>query len=379
MRKSGKFILGIAVILIGAAVYSPAHAQSSEPTRTRIQDLDLNTLDPAKPEDWKRLTILSRSEDVPREQRLAFARHQLQKERPTVPYTEIGAHEKMRAEKMLLEQAIGVLARLDDVDSIPLLEQKLVQWEQEAQKPPHEQSQVVPNLRIVRAALARLKAVREVPQVRTSDDLIQRLQRMLVHIEHKGTIQSWLSELEKEVSYNWRMSHPDLGINELILRHYGRMVLQAAWSGVDVLPACEIIQFNPNPEGIAKQQWETYVELAKIPRERIAQWIVDDAVKWNALRVREECLSQVLLDLGTPVIPLIQEKLSWAWRNRDQIEGTGMGLVALTEVLVTLAGEQALPFLEPFTQDKNEWVRHYACRAKEYIQQGKVFVFAPYF
>jgi hypothetical protein len=76
---------------------------------------------------------------------------------------------------------------------------------------------------------------------------------------------------------------------------------------------------------------------------------------------------------------VIQEKLSWAWRNRDQIEGTGMGLVALTEVLVTLAGEQVLPFLEPFTQDKNEWVRHYACRAKEYIQQGKVFVFAPYF
>jgi hypothetical protein len=79
------------------------------------------------------------------------------------------------------------------------------------------------------------------------------------------------------------------------------------------------------------------------------------------------------------LVPVIQEKLSWAWRNRDQIEGTGMGLVALTEVLVTLAGEQALPFLEPFTQDKNEWVRHYACRAKEYIQQGKVFVFAPYF
>ena len=76
---------------------------------------------------------------------------------------------------------------------------------------------------------------------------------------------------------------------------------------------------------------------------------------------------------------MIQEKLSWAWRNRDQIEGTGMGLVALTEVLVTLVGEQALPFLEPFTQDKNEWVRHYTCCAKEYIQQGKVFVFAPYF
>jgi HEAT repeat protein len=56
-----------------------------------------------------------------------------------------------------------------------------------------------------------------------------------------------------------------------------------------------------------------------------------------------------------------------------------MGLVALLEVLVTLGGEQALPLIEPFTQDENKWVRHYACRAKEYIQQGKVFLFAPYF
>jgi len=69
----------------------------------------------------------------------------------------------------------------------------------------------------------------------------------------------------------------------------------------------------------------------------------------------------------------------WAARHRDQIKGTGMGLVALLEVLVTLGGEQALPLIEPFTRDENQWVRHYACRAKEYIQQGKVFRFAPYF
>jgi hypothetical protein len=202
---------------------------------------------------------------------------------------------------------------------------------------------------------------------------------MLVHIGYKGSVQAWLSELEKEVSHNWRMSHPDLGINELVLRHYGRMVLQAGWSGVNVAPACEIIQFNPKPEGIIKELWATYVELAQKPRQQVIQWIVNDAMKWDALRVREECLSQVPLDLGASVVPIIQEKLSWALRNRDQIEGSGIGLVALLEVLVTLGGEQALPVIEPFTRDENHWVRHYACRAKEYIQQGKVFVFAPYF
>ncbi len=56
-----------------------------------------------------------------------------------------------------------------------------------------------------------------------------------------------------------------------------------------------------------------------------------------------------------------------------------MEFTALMEVLVTLAGEQALPFIEPYTQDSDEWVRRYACRAKEYIQQGKAFAFAPYF
>jgi len=52
-----------------------------------------------------------------------------------------------------------------------------------------------------------------------------------------------------------------------------------------------------------------------------------------------------------------------------------MGLVALMEVLVTIGGPQALPLIEPFVNDEDKWVRYYACRAKEYIQQGKVFDF----
>jgi hypothetical protein len=379
MRTIRLITLGLITSMLWVLARPLVHSQQSVSLPSRIQSFDLDRLDPTKSEDWVKILLVLRSEEIPREQRLTFARRQLREEyKLTVPAEEEHI-DLLHCYGMLIEESISTIARLDDIDSIPLLEQKLVLWEQEAQKPPHERKLPIPNLKVARAALARLKAVQEIPHIRTADDLVQRLQRMLVHIGHEGTVQAWLSDLEKEVSYNWRMSHPGLGINELVLRHYGRMVLQAGWNGVNVAPACEIIRFNPKPEGIIKELWATYVELAQKPRQQVAQWIVDDAMKWDALRVREECLSQVLLNLGTSVVPIIQEKLSWALRNRDQIEGSGIGLAALVEVLVTLAGEKSLPFLDPFTQDKNEWVRHYACRAKEYIQQGKVFLFAPYF
>ncbi len=379
MRTINLIAISWLVAVVGTMIVSGAQPQENASALPHIQRIDINKLAPANPNDWVKLLVALRSQDVPQEQRLAFARRQVETVYAVSIHTDPDKPNLSHAYGILLEDSIGTLARLEDVNSIPLLERRLAEWEKESQKSPHERTQVVPDLRIVRAALARLKAVRDVPQVRTAGDLVRRLERMLVYIGYEGSIQSWLTELEKEVSINSRRIPSGLGIHELVLRHYGRMLLQAAWNGVDVKPAYEIIRFNPNPEGVAKQQWATYVELAQKPREQVAQWIVDDAMRWKVLSIREECLSQVLMDFGASVVPIIQEKLQWAFRNRDKIEGTGMGLTALMEVLVTLAGEQALPFIEPYTQDSDEWVRRYACRAKEYIQQGKAFAFAPYF
>ncbi|MCX7687493.1 MAG: hypothetical protein N2045_05920 [Fimbriimonadales bacterium] len=371
----------VLMAITGAIAIQIAQPQNTAPQNTapssssQTRYLDIDRLDPSKREDQIRIRLMLRTADIPREQRIELARRYVRGEyafarqvKPDDPDAIIYAQ--------LLESAIGTLARLEDVDSIPLLEEKLAQWKSEAN---WERKQIVPDLRIVRAALAYLKAVRDIREVKTADDIVQRLRRMLHYIGFNGSIRDWLRELEKEISHNWRMSHPDVGVHELVLRYYGRMILKASWNGVKVDKACEIIQFSPEPEGISKELWATYVELSKIPPDQVANWIVGDAMNWQTLRVREECLSQLLLDMGAQMIPLVEQKITWALRHRDEITGTGMGLVALMEVLVTLAGKQALPLIEPFTQDKDEWVRHYACQAKEYIEQGKVFFFAPYF
>jgi len=237
----------------------------------------------------------------------------------------------------------------------------------------------LPDMDVVRVALARLKAVRDIPEVKTSQDLIERLKRKLHHVGFQGSIEEWLQALSKELEVTYNAADMGIGIHEKILLSYFSMLMEAGWKGVDIDAAAKVIHLDWKQYPNLHKKFESLIQLAKVPRAEVGRWIVEDALRWQVLSGAEAIKAQVLLDLGTSVVPIIQEKLSWALRNRDQIEGTGIGLAALAEVLVTLVGERALPFIEPFTQDKNEWVRHYACRAKEYIQQGKVFAFAPYF
>jgi len=151
--------LGLVTGMIGTLAHPLVHAQQSVSLPSRIQRFDLDKLDPTKSEDWVKILLVLRSEEIPRERRLTFARSQLQGEYKSVMHAETEERNLLPYYRMLLEECIGTMARLDNVDSIPLLEQKLVRWGQEAQKPSHEQTLIIPNLKIVRAALARLKAV----------------------------------------------------------------------------------------------------------------------------------------------------------------------------------------------------------------------------
>ena len=290
------------------------------------------------------------------------------------------------------------LAHLNDVDSIPLIEAKLKEWEatrEQSRRSPITKSFILPDLGRVKAAWARLKAVRDIPQVKTADDLIHRLKRMLTYIGFDGSIQEWLKMLAQEINERQNIDHAGPGPHEWLLYQYGHQLMEAGWSGVNIDSAAQIIQMDIE-ESLKRlvAAFEVYIELAKVPRSELARWIVEDALSWQVLTSAEMIKAQVLVDMGVSVLPLVWSKLEWAARHRNskgaappgdkstscsQIKDTGMGLVALLEVLVTLGGEQALPLIEPFTRDENHWVRHYACRAKEYIQQGKVFRFAPYF
>jgi len=376
-------VVGILLMVASHALQSGMNAQreTALPRQSHWSNrLDIERLNPGEPADYAKILFLLRNEDIPAATRIEYAKRYVRGEYPLANARLTSDKEQLRA--FVVACAVVALARLNDVGSSPLLEEKYKDWNSTSQQEVNSPSGVVtpiPNLNIVRASLARLKAVQDIPEIRTSRDLIERLKRMLRYVGFEGSVDEWLKSLSKELDITYNSADLGTGLHERILESYLAMLMEAGWKGVDIDAAAKAIRLDFERYPVVRDKFETMTRLAKVPLRELARWIVDESVHWKVFSVSEYIKAQILLDLGTPVIPLIQEKLSWAWRNRDQIEGTGMGLVALTEVLVTLAGEQALPFLEPFTQDKNEWVRHYACRAKEYIQQGKVFVFAPYF
>lgn len=354
----------------------PAQANSPSKQTSWVQSLDIDQLDPNIANNLAKIYLMLRSEDIPKAQRLEYARRYLRGDYKYANPTQV---EGIRQDTYLCLSlvALVVLGKHNDTASIPLIEEKLKQWEAEREKPIEERTLISFDAVMARAVLARLKAVRDIPEVKNANDLARRLERMLHYIGFEGSIEAFLHALEQEVkSKEGIVDGPWPGIYEEILMQYGQMLLEAGWNGIDVEAASKLIRLEPGerPARPVKEVFEVYVELAKVPRDRVAQWIVEDAIQWQRLGFREECYMQVLADQGISVLPLIWSKLEWAARHRDRVKGK-MGLVALLRVLVTIGGEQVLPLLEPFVNDENKWVRYYACQAKEYIQQGKVFDF----
>ncbi|GIV08973.1 MAG: hypothetical protein KatS3mg019_1064 [Fimbriimonadales bacterium] len=342
-----------------------------------LRKLDIDKLDPANIGDYSKILLLLRCEDIPQAKRIEYAYRYIRGE---YAFAKEGAlPNKQEMHGLVITDAVKTLAHLNHVASISLLEEKLQQWEAMRQRPPEQQTAPVPWLNYVRAALARLKAVRDIPEVKTPVDLRRRLERMLHHVGFNGSIPQWLEALTREIEARQSIDHGAPMLYELLLWEYGHQLMQSGWHGMDIDAAAKEILDSLRRAGRQVPLFEVYLELGKVPREKLAQWIVEDAMSWQGIGTRAESKSQMLVDMGTSVVPLVWEKIAWALQHRDKVQGTGMGLVALLEVLVTLGGEQALPLIEPYTRDENEWVRHYACRAKEYIQQGKVFLFAPYF
>ncbi|GIV08977.1 MAG: hypothetical protein KatS3mg019_1068 [Fimbriimonadales bacterium] len=371
------WLVSVLTVMAQPAVGEPQRVLSA-PTAW-LHRLDIDQLDPNKEANLAKIYLMLRCEDIPAARRLDYARRYLRGDyKYARPIERKPGEVRTDLYWCVVGVATVVLGKLNDTASIPLIEEKLKQWETEREKPLEERTMVAFDPLVARAVLARLKAVRAIPEVKTADDLLRRLEYMLRTIGFEGSRQEFLQALEREVEAPESIPEASWpGIYEEILMQYGQMVLEAGWQGVDVEPACRWVRLDlgERPRRSVKEVFEVYAQLAKVPRDKVAQWIVEDAMHWQRLVTREECYLQVLADQGVSVVPLVWSKLEWAARYRDQIKGNGMGLVALLEVLVTLGGEQALPLIEPFTRDENEWVRYYACRAKEYIQQGKAFRF----
>lgn len=351
----------------------PAQANSPSKQTSWVQSLDIDQLDPNIANNLAKIYLMLRSEDIPKAQRLEYARRYL---RGDYRYARPTSREICEeCYWCAIRDAMVIIGKLNDVASIPLLEEKLQQWETERKKPVEERTLIAFDPLMAQAVLARLKAVRDIPEAKDAAALIRRLERMLTYIGFNGSIDAFVRVVKQR--YQQAERSYGLDLNELVIIQYGQMVLEAAWNGVDVSPAIKVIQLDLGDRAMNPIQaiFEVYARVVTLPHDKVAQWIVDDMVNWQRITTREECYMQLLADFGVAIVPLVWSKLEWAARHRDQIKGNGMGLVALMEVLVTIGGPQALPLIEPFVNDEDRWVRYYACRAKEYIQQGKVFDF----
>lgn len=368
------------VALLQAQPTSPTQTDQPDHQPSWIQQLDIDQVDPTKRDstgaynNLGKIFLMLHSEDVPRARRLEYARRYLRGEYKYAPKVA----KEPEVYECIMDYAIWALGRLNDTESIPLLEELLHKYEMEEQNPSGKRTMDAFPPETAKAVLARLKAVRDVPRVQTATDLIRRLERMLHHIGFAGSIESWQRELETKLAEGHTTMFPYRGVHYWVLKQYGQLILEAGWSGVEVDPACKVIQLRRTEEVFdikdAAEIFEVYVQLAKAGRDKAAQWIVDDAMNWKVLGNRGRACMTALMYMGTSVVPLVWSKMEWAARHRDRVKEPGMGLVGLLEVLVNLGGKQALPLIEPFLNDEDKWVRYYACWAKEYIEQGKMFL-----
>jgi hypothetical protein len=370
-------IIGLAGAMnLHAEQASTAHSSSSSEQIAWVQSLDIDQLDPTEQGNYEKIKLMLRSEDIPKARRLNYAQRYLRGDyRYALPPS------AKRDESIYLgisRAALTVIGKHNSTESISLIEEKLKQWEAEREKPLEERAIISFDDVMARAVLARLKAVRDIPEVKDANDLVRRLERMLHYIGFEGSPEAFMRALEQEVKSKEGIVHGNWpGLYEEVLMQYGQMLMESGWKGIDVAAASKFIRldFGERPARPVKEVFEVYIQLARVPRDQIAQWIVDDAIQWKRIGFREECYMQVLADQGISAMPLIRSKLEWAARHRDQIQNPAMGLVALLRVLATTGREQAMPAVELFVNDEDKWVRHYACQVKEYIQQGKVFDF----
>ncbi len=180
---------------------TPLPKSGFSPETSWIRSLDIDKLDPANPDEYSKILLLLRCEDIPQAKRIEYAYRYIRGE---YAFAKEGAlPHKQEMHGLVITDAVQTLAHLNHVASIPLLEEKLQQWEAMRQRPPEQQTAPVPWLNYVRAALARLKAVRDIPEVKTPVDLRRRLERMLQYINFNGSIPQWHDTETKSKATGW--------------------------------------------------------------------------------------------------------------------------------------------------------------------------------
>ncbi len=365
-------------LLMEAQQTSETSQPETQPRQITSQALrfakQVEQLNPNDVHDLYKIFVVLRCQDVPLAQRKELALRILTGAYPNKPDFRWIDSGKQAG---LIEAALVALSHMhiDDPSVLPTLEEYLPKWERIARweqtdlalrEPLPDElkrlaERVSPNLTLLRAIIIRLKAVQAVPEVKSATDLERRLEVMLKEAKLSR------SELKQGYEEFWEAIKQDKHITAksrfvfYLVGEYGRMLFHYAKRGMDVRAAYQDLDIT----GL-----QGYARLGTTARDP-AQ-LIDQLIQAQG---DDRTTGQLLVDEGIRVVPLIIQRLETIKDDRSQISSTGMGVVVLLEVLATLAGESALPWIEPFTQDERVWLCHYARMAKEWVEQGKVYGF----
>lgn len=356
---------------------SPTDAQATHYTSlATLFARRIDTLEVMYTTDRYKVYLVLRSQDVPVEQRKTLARRILTGDYPK----RVGS--ATEGLSYLWTAALIALSHLhiDDASLLPFLEENLPKWERIANAYSEEElpddlrplkERIFPNLTLTRAVIARLKAVQAVPEIKSAADIERRLDVMLKEV---GMTRQELKQLYDEVQDKFNRTS-GIGISErgwlayAVVSEHRRTLFHYAKRGMDVMPAATSL-------GI-----EAFVEGARLGKEASNLSQLIDAILKNPFY--DHTRGRILVDEGIAAVPVIIQKLAWAREHPEEVAFSGMGVSVLLDVLVSLIGKDALPYIEQLSSDdskgERKWTIGYNHRRKTWIERGDVFGFDPNF
>jgi hypothetical protein len=356
---------------------SPTDAQTTHYTSlATLFARQIDALQMTDTSDRYKVYLVLRSQDVPVEQRKTLAMRILTGDYPkTVDPATDGLGDLWTAALIALSHL-----HIDDASLLPFLEENLPKWERivNAYSPedlPDElrplKERIYPNLTLTRAVIARLKAVQAVPEIKSAADMERRLDVMLKEVGMTRQELQQLCEEVKEKLYRTR----GIGISERgwlaynVMKEHRRTLFHYAKRGMDVMPAATSLSIEALAEG------------ARLGKEASNLLQLIDAILKNP--IYDHTRGRILVDEGIAAVPAIIQKLARVREHPEEVAFSGMGVSVLLDVLASLIGKDALPYVEQFLSDdcKGEWkwTRSYGRRTKTWIERGDVFGFNPNF
>jgi hypothetical protein len=356
---------------------APTDAQSAHYTSQAILfERQIDALKLTGSRERYKVYLVLRSQDVPVERRKTLAMRILTGDYPkTVDPATDGLGNLWTAALIALSHL-----HIDDASLLPFLEENLPKWERIRNATSVEElpadlqplkERIYPNLTLTRAVIARLKAVQAVPEIKSAADIERRLDVMLKEV---GMTRQELKQLREEAEDKlYQTDGIDISkrgwLAYAIVDEHRRTLFHYAKRGMDVMPAATSLSIEALAEGARLGK-----EASDLPQ-------LIDAILKNP--IYDHTRGRILVDEGIAAVPLIIQKLAWAREHPEEVAFSGMGVSVLLDVLASLIGKDALPYVEQFLSDSSKgewkWTCGYGHRTKTWIERGDVFGFNPNF